>query len=280
MKKIRRWFLDLRWLLISAIVCNVNVTQSYARRDFFRQQQRPCKGGNVSSLLVADQRRRVRQGDAKSNRSIYLAQQSSTSRRPSALYGEMSKHFLDDDNWMNNKHVRYWDVNMRTRQPGKYSWTTRLIFANVVCYGIQMWKPAFTNWGVKLSHKILKGEDLYRLVTPVFLHGNAFHLFTNLYSLNQVAPTFEKMVGSGRFVAGFLVSGITGNLLSSFQSPNPALGASGAVFGVMAGFYVFLSRHEWLLGPKARSYSDSITSTLLINLAIGFMNPNGKLFPF
>lgn len=49
--------------------------------------------------------------------------------------------------------------------------------------------------------------------------------------------------------------------------------ASGAVFGVMAGFYVFLNRNDWLLGNNGRAYSDAITQTLLINLVLDAMNP-------
>lgn len=90
-----------------------------------------------------------------------------------------------------------------------------------------------TELGIKLSDKILAGQELYRLITPVFLHGGLVHLFTNLYSLNNVGPDVEKLFGPGRFLATYLVSGITGNLFSALQSPNPSLGASGAVFGIM-----------------------------------------------
>ena len=256
------------WVFLSTVLMlsSVNFVQCYARQQDF-QTQRPAWTWQNDE---AKDRRGSRRGAISSSNYQSIRQ---TSSRRTTYRNTISDHFLDDANWMADKNVRYWDVNLVSRRPGKYSWTTKLVFANVVCYGIQMWKPAFTNWGVKVSDKILRGEELYRLITPVFLHGNPYHLFTNLYSLNNIAPTFERMVGSGRFVAGFLVSGIAGNLLSAYQSPNPALGASGAVFGVMAGFFVFLNRHDWLLGPQARQYSDSITSTLLLNLGIGFMNP-------
>ena len=57
------------------------------------------------------------------------------------------------------------------------------------------------------------------------------------------------------------------------KSPNPALGASGAVFGVMAGLYVFLGRNDWAMGPQGEAYSNQITQTLLINLVMGAVNP-------
>ena len=100
-----------------------------------------------------------------------------------------------------------------------------------------------------------------------------FSLFTNSYSLNNVGPITEQVFGPGRFLATYLVSGATGNLLSAINSPNPALGASGAVFGVMGGLYVFLSRNDWVMGQQGEAYSSAITQTLLINLFMGAVNP-------
>ena len=174
---------------------------------------------------------------------------------------------------MTGNKNRLWNVRLSARQPNKFSWTSRLLVANIAMYAVKMFNPRVTQLGVKLSDKILRGEELYRLLSPVFLHGSIYHLFTNMYSLNNVGPTTEQLFGSGRFILSYLVAGASGNYLSALKSPNPALGASGAVFGVMASFYVFLNRHDWLLGSSGKAYSDSITQTLLINLALGAINP-------
>jgi len=94
-----------------------------------------------------------------------------------------------------------------------------------------------------------------------------------MYSLNNVGPMTEQFFGPGRFVASYLVAGASGNLLSAMKSPNPALGASGAVFGVMASLYIFLNRNEWLMGSQGAAYSSAITQTLFINLVMGAVNP-------
>ena len=91
-----------------------------------------------------------------------------------AMY-DYSKHFLDDKNWMTNKKIRIWDPNYHSRKrANERSWSGRLTFANIVCYAIQSFNPRFTQWGVKLSERILAGKDLYRLITPVFLHGGLY----------------------------------------------------------------------------------------------------------
>lgn len=199
--------------------------------------------------------------------------QSRQSPPSSTAVHDYRSHYLDNDDWMTDKRSRLWDVKLNQRRPNRYSWTGRLIMANIIAYGIQAINPRFTQWGVKISDKILRGEELYRLVSPVFLHGSIYHLFTNMYSLNNVGVTCEQMIGSGRYLVGYFVAGAAGNLLSAIKSPNPALGASGAVFGVMASFYVFLNRHDWLLGNSGRAYSDAVVQTLFINLFIGAMNP-------
>ena len=88
---------------------------------------------------------------------------------------DYSKHFLDDKYWMTDKKIRIWDpqFNMRKRA-NQRSWSGRLAFANIACYAIQSFNPSFTQWGVKLSERIMAGKDLYRLITPVFLHGGLY----------------------------------------------------------------------------------------------------------
>lgn len=187
---------------------------------------------------------------------------------------DYSKHFLDDKNWMTDKKIRVWDPQYAIRKrPNQRSWCGRLAVANIVCYAIQSFNPNFTKWGVKLSERILAGQDLYRLITPVFLHGGLYHLMSNMFSLNNVGPMTEQAFGSGRFLASYLVAGASGNLLSAINSPNPALGASGAVFGVMASLLVFLGRNDWAMGSQGEAYQSAVTQTLLINLVMGAVNP-------
>jgi len=51
------------------------------------------------------------------------------------------------------------------------------------------------------------------------------------------------------------------------------LGASGAVFGIVGAYYVFLNRHDWLLGRAGEGMEARIIQTLGMNILIGFLNP-------
>mmetsp|Transcript_14956 Transcript_14956/g.36723 ORF Transcript_14956/g.36723 Transcript_14956/m.36723 type:complete len:415 (-) Transcript_14956:859-2103(-) len=199
-----------------------------------------------------------------------------------AMYqsNNISEHYLDNPNWMTDPNIRTWNGTGRSSSSSKrsavnqgQSWTSKLVVMNVVSFIAQQVYPKYTSWGVKLSHKILNGKELYRLISPVFLHGDLIHIAMNMYSLQNVGPIAERYFGNGRFIMSYLVAGAAGNLLSSFMSINPALGASGAIFGVSGMLLVFLQRNEWLFGRQGEAMQTSVIQTLGMNLLYGFMNP-------
>jgi membrane associated rhomboid family serine protease len=203
------------------------------------------------------------QRKARGRPSSSTSYRSTTAQSPPTAVHDYRSHYLDYDDWATDKKTRLWDVRLNSRRPNQMSWTSRLVIANVAMYALQVWKPSVTQLGVKLSDRILRGEELYRLISPVFLHGSIFHLFSNMYSLRNVGQTTEQMFGPGRYLAGYLVAGAAGNLLSAMQSPNPALGASGAVFGVM----VSRPSGQKLLRCQRDSYFDFIMYSRLVSMS-------------
>ena len=139
--------------------------------------------------------------------------------------------------------IRPWKFDLTPRY-GRTSLSSKIIIANVVCYALQARYPKITQMGAKRSDLILSGRELYRLITPVFLHGGIGHLAMNAYSLSKVGPEVERLFGTDRFVATYLASGVAGNLLSAINSPNPSVGASSSIFGLMGAYYMCLSGNE------------------------------------
>lgn len=182
-------------------------------------------------------------------------------------------NYLDYETLKKDKRSRIYSVNFKTRNVGQLSWTSRLIWANVAVFVLQAFRPSITSWGINLSDRIRNGRELYRTITPVFLHGSIFHLGTNMISLQRSGGDVEKLFGGGRYLATYLAAGIAGNIVSAWSSPNPSLGASGAVFGVFGAYFVFLTRNEWLLGNYGAAMTNSITQTIAANLLLGALNP-------
>eukprot|EP00984_Skeletonema_dohrnii_P022302 scaffold11436_cov103-Skeletonema_dohrnii-CCMP3373.AAC.1 len=158
-------------------------------------------------------------------------------------------------------------------QIGKTTLTGKLFMLNILIFGLQTWNPQLTSMGAKRSDLLLEGRQLYRLLTPVFLHGGIGHLMANSYSLKSMGLNVERAFGGQRFMATYLVSGIVGNVVSAIQSPNPAVGASGAIFGLVGAYYTFLSRNQDLFGYSGQMQKNSILETIGMNLLLGMTNP-------
>lgn len=95
---------------------------------------------------------------------------------------------------------------------------------------------------------IKKGAK-YQLITSAFLHVNGTHLFVNMLTLYFFAAVVIFHLGSAAFVGVYIAGLILGNLLSYFfhkeESDYTAVGASGAVMGVL--YSAILLRPDMML---------------------------------
>jgi rhomboid protease GluP len=132
-----------------------------------------------------------------------------------------------------------------------------------------------TDWlfllGGKVNSLIMRGQ-VWRLITPIFLHGSILHIIFNMYALYVLGRRLEKFYGHGRFLLLYLLSGFAGNVLSFVLSSNPSLGASTAVFGLLASEGMFILQNRKLFGPsRTQQMLLNLAVIFIINLAYGFM---------
>lgn len=81
--------------------------------------------------------------------------------------------------------------------------------------------------------------DIADIFTSMFLHGGFLHIASNLWSLWVFGPALEDRLGSQRFAALYILSGVAAaalHVLFNFSSAVPTLGASGAIAGVIAAY--------------------------------------------
>jgi membrane associated rhomboid family serine protease len=113
------------------------------------------------------------------------------------------------------------------------NWTVVLIVLCIVAFVFQN----ITNSWIYLA--FFPGMALsapWIFVTSIFLHADLSHLFFNMIALFFFGTSLERMIGGRAFVTLFFLSGIIGNLgylLTSTDPYTPAIGASGAIYGVM-----------------------------------------------
>jgi membrane associated rhomboid family serine protease len=103
------------------------------------------------------------------------------------------------------------------------------------------WGPAITT------------GQVWRFITPIFLHANTMHLFFNLFFQLRIGFGMEKQFGQPKFIAIYFLCGVLGNLLSVCVDPYKlAVGASTSGFGLIGVWLAELLLTWHRLGP-ARS---------------------------
>ena len=124
------------------------------------------------------------------------------------------------------------------------------------------------DWGAKYGRYIAEGE-YWRLVLPMFLHVSFFHMLTNLFGLVIFGSMVERIFGTWNFVVIYLMAGILGNVVSFLAGPNLGVGASGAVFGILGAFGVYLLLNRRLLSQMGRQQLTTIGVIVAINVVLG-----------
>jgi rhomboid protease GluP len=152
--------------------------------------------------------------------------------------------------------------------------TYALIGISVVVFAFQYLTQAVTGvdllalYGEKINQAIIAGE-LWRLVTPIFLHASVIHILFNMYFLFAIGPAMEHYYGRGRYLLLYFLSGVSGNIMSFYLSANPSLGASTALFGLVAAEGVFIYRNREFFGSRARSMLSNTIMIVVVNLLLG-----------
>jgi len=95
-----------------------------------------------------------------------------------------------------------------------------------------------------LHPNLFQGVNIWSCFTYMFLHAGFAHIFGNLYILYILGDNIEDKLGIRYFLLLYLLSGLVGGLaeIGLSNSGVPVVGASGAVAGVMAAYWVLFPR--------------------------------------
>jgi rhomboid family protein len=89
--------------------------------------------------------------------------------------------------------------------------------------------------------------DFVPFLTMMFLHGGWLHLILNMWTLYLFGRTVEDRLGPGRYLAFYLACGVLAAATHALFNPTsvvPALGASGAIAGIMGCFLRMFPRAQ------------------------------------
>jgi len=126
--------------------------------------------------------------------------------------------------------------------------------------------------GALVRTEVVAGE-WWRMVTATFLHGGVSHLIGNMIVLYIVGMGCEHAFGASRMALVYFGSGLAGSTLSLIASPGPSVGASGAVFGVVAAVVVTLYRHQQHFYIRDKRIGVVLAAWAAWQLLTGFLTP-------
>ena len=156
----------------------------------------------------------------------------------------------------------------------KFSISYLLIALSIIIFGLQNiaeWLFGYDFlllYGAKINQFILQG-DFWRFLTPAFLHGSIIHLSFNMYAIYSIGPSLERKYGSTSFILLYIIGAIFGNVVSFLFSPNVSLGASTAIFGLIAAQGVYIYKNRYLLGSAAKPLLTNVLFMIAVNLFLG-----------
>lgn len=141
--------------------------------------------------------------------------------------------------------------------------TLALIAVNILVYAATCYENAFIEisdyWvsvGGFIPSSISNFTQWYRLFTSMFLHADFFHILFNMYFLYIFGKSVENVLGGLRFSALYLVSGVAASIFHTafgfLGGPGeyliPAIGASGAISGVLGAYLILYPGTSLIMG--------------------------------
>lgn len=117
-----------------------------------------------------------------------------------------------------------------------------LLIANVSIYLLQLatQRTLVIMFGL-IPAAVIRDFEIWRLVTYMFLHGGLLHILINMFILWMFGVTIEQTWGTKRFLFYYFMTGIAGGLFTMVFQPSsmvPTIGASGAIYGLLAAYAV------------------------------------------
>lgn len=118
------------------------------------------------------------------------------------------------------------------------------------------------------SNELIRAGQIWRLLTPMLLHGSFMHIAFNMYALLSFGTGQERYFGHGRFLLLYLLGAFAGNVASFLFTNADSLGASTAVFGLLGAEAVFLIQNRKVFPGQFRGAIGNIIFIAAINLFI------------
>ncbi|MDD5116643.1 MAG: rhomboid family intramembrane serine protease [Candidatus Omnitrophica bacterium] len=119
-------------------------------------------------------------------------------------------------------------------------------------------------------------DRLYTFITSMFVHGGLLHIAGNMYYLWIFGDNVEDRMGSLKFMIFYFLCGISGDFVFCLMQPSlnePAIGASGAISGVLGAYLLLYPRQcletIWLGRKREIPAANYLIFWIIMQLFIG-----------
>jgi len=123
--------------------------------------------------------------------------------------------------------------------------TTTIILMNILLFVTSLYSGEFNR--IIVMHQYVSSDpNLVDMIVSIFLHGSWSHLIGNMIILYVMGIVLEHKLGSTWFTFSYFITGFAGAIMFSFMSdyPQGAIGASGAIYGLMGIFVGMFPLYE------------------------------------
>ncbi len=140
-----------------------------------------------------------------------------------------------------NFAVFFWELSASNLNAVAYQWgAVPCLIAGAIQRG-----PAVCDINGQLAQFPTGPQALIELLTSMFIHGGWLHILGNMLFLWVFGDNVEDAMGHVRYLIFYLVCGVGAGLGQVYAGPHsatPAIGASGAIAGVLAAYLVLYPR--------------------------------------
>jgi rhomboid family protein len=133
----------------------------------------------------------------------------------------------------------------------RFSITLMLLIGNLLVFFMEVLGGSIIKVELGFRPEYLQtGQDLYTILTSMFVHADIYHIFANMLFLFLFGWPLEERIGKNKVFIVYFAAGLVGMLLQSmvmWGSTTIIIGASGAIAGLVGALFILYPRDKLTL---------------------------------
>lgn len=135
-----------------------------------------------------------------------------------------------------------------------------ILIINIIAFIIQLTDPTgymYIYEAAFIPAEFFRGQKVWTIITAMFMHADPVHIVGNMMFFIVISDNVEKTLGHVVYLLTYIVSGLSASILhalfslfASGMASIPSLGASGAIFGIIAIYGILFPNNQLYMMGK------------------------------